>query len=110
MVPPMIIQPFVENSIVHGISNLKEGGIVDIIFSIIKDYLMVEIIDNGIGFDVFTNNIKDILHPYFTTKKYGTGLGLSIVNKILNDHNGKIEFIKINNGAKVEIIFNLNDS
>ena len=49
MVPPMIIQPFVENSIVHGISNLKEGGIVDIIFSTIKDYLMVEIIDNGIG-------------------------------------------------------------
>jgi two-component system, NtrC family, nitrogen regulation sensor histidine kinase NtrY len=75
-----------------------------------NDHINVTIIDNGIGFDVFTNNIKDILHPYFTTKKYGTGLGLSIVNKILNDHNGKIEFIKINNGAKVEIIFNLNDS
>ena len=74
------------------------------------DHINITIIDNGIGFDVFTNNIKDILHPYFTTKKYGTGLGLSIVNKILNDHNGKIEFIKINNGAKVEIIFNLNDS
>ena len=68
------------------------------------------VIDNGVGFDVFTSNIKDILHPYFTTKKDGTGLGLSIVNKILNDHNGKIEFIKINDGAKVEITFNLNDS
>ena len=75
-----------------------------------NDQINVTIIDNGIGFDVFTNNIKDILHPYFTTKKYGTGIVLSIVNKILNDHNGKIEFIKINNGAKVEIIFNLNDS
>ena len=38
-------------------------------------------IDNGIGFGVFKNNIKDILHPYFTTKKGGTGLGLSIVIK-----------------------------
>ena len=28
-------------------------------------------------------NIKDILNPYFTTKKNGTGLGLSIVNKII---------------------------
>ena len=37
-------------------------------------------------------------------------LGLSIVNKIINDHNGKIEFIKINDGAKVQIRFDLNDS
>ena len=55
----------------------------------------------------FSNNLKDILNPYFTTKKNGTGLGLSIVNKIINDHNGKLEFIPISNGAKVEINFNL---
>ena len=75
-----------------------------------SDHINVTIIDNGLGFDILSNNIKDILHPYFTTKKNGSGLGLSIVNKILNDHNGKIEFIKINNGAKVNINFNLNDS
>ena len=39
-------------------------------------------------------------------KKNGTGLGLSIVNKIINDHNGKLNFFSIPNGAKVEIIFN----
>ncbi len=61
--------------------------------------------DNGIGFDGVKKNIKDILNPYFTTKKNGTGLGLSIVNKIVNDHNGKIEFIPIENGAKIKIEF-----
>ena len=75
-----------------------------------NDHIFITIIDNGKGFDIFKNNIKDILHPYFTTKKNGTGLGLSIVNKIINDHNGKIDFIPIENGAKVNITFNLNDS
>ncbi len=75
-----------------------------------NDHIIVTIIDNGLGFDNFANNIKDILHPYFTTKKNGTGLGLSIVNKIINDHNGKIEFVPIKSGAKVNIIFSLNDS
>ena len=63
------------------------------------------ITDTGIGFNQFKSNIKDILNPYFTTKKNGTGLGLSIVNKIINDHNGSIEFIQIDHGAKIEIIF-----
>jgi two-component system nitrogen regulation sensor histidine kinase NtrY len=75
-----------------------------------NDHIFITIIDNGKGFDNFKNNIKDILHPYFTTKKNGTGLGLSIVNKIINDHNGKIDFIPIENGAKINITFNLNDS
>ena len=74
------------------------------------DNIIIDIIDNGLGFEIFAKNIKDILNPYFTTKKNGTGLGLSIVNKIINDHNGKIEFISIDEGAKVQIYFNLNDS
>ena len=40
----------------------------------------------------------------FTTKKEGSGLGLSIVEKILNDHNGFIEFISQKEGAKIKIL------
>jgi two-component system nitrogen regulation sensor histidine kinase NtrY len=68
-------------------------------------HIDVIINDNGIGFNNLNNNIKEILNPYFTTKKEGTGLGLSIVNKIINDHNGAIEFISKNDGAIVKIIF-----
>ena len=70
-----------------------------------NNHIIINLIDNGIGFGIFAANIKDILNPYFTTKKNGTGLGLSIVSKIINDHNGKIEFIPLDEGAKIKIDF-----
>ena len=69
-----------------------------------NDHIKLVIVDTGIGFNDLKSNIKDILNPYFTTKKNGTGLGLSIVNKIINDHNGIIEFKPMNVGAKIEVI------
>jgi two-component system, NtrC family, nitrogen regulation sensor histidine kinase NtrY len=78
---------------------------IDIELNDHDDHINLTIIDTGIGFENLKSNIKDILNPYFTTKKNGTGLGLSIVNKIINDHNGNIEFIPINEGAKIKIIF-----
>jgi len=68
-------------------------------------HISLVINDNGIGFKNLNNNIREILNPYFTTKKDGTGLGLSIVNKIINDHNGNIEFIPKADGAKINIMF-----
>ena len=72
----------------------------------IHNQIELFITDNGIGFGHFEENVKNALNPYITTKKNGTGLGLSIVNKIVNDHNGKIEFIPNSDGAKIKIIFN----
>ena len=47
-VPPMMIQPFVENAIEHGIRELQEGR-VDIVIKEMDNFLKIEIIDNGIG-------------------------------------------------------------
>jgi len=85
-------------------------GKINIEINKLDNNINLRIVDNGIGFGIFADNIKDILNPYFTTKKNGTGLGLSIVNKIINDHNGKIEFIPIEEGAEINIKFTLNDS
>ena len=67
------------------------------------DHISLIINDNGIGFDNLSNSIKEILNPYFTTKKQGTGLGLSIVNKIINDHNGNIDFTSKDDGAIIKV-------
>ena len=80
-------------------------GKISILINDKTDYIEFSIIDNGNGFDDFTKNIKDILKPYFTTKKNGTGLGLSIVNKIIHDHEGSINFFPVEEGAKINIIF-----
>jgi sensor histidine kinase YesM len=48
LIPPMLIQPFVENSIKHGIKTKKEGKIT-LDFSTKNNYLRCTIIDNGIG-------------------------------------------------------------
>ncbi len=72
-----------------------------------SDYITLNIIDDGIGFP--TNNAKDLIKPYFTTKQKGTGLGLSIVNKIINDHNGSIKFLNYKDGAKIEILLPKNN-
>ena len=91
-------------------NNPNYTGKIDIEINKLDNNINIRIVDNGIGFGIFAANIKDILNPYFTTKKNGTGLGLSIVNKIINDHNGKIEFIPIEEGAEININFTLNDS
>ena len=75
---------------------------IDIEITQIRDYIIVNLIDTGIGFE--KNKAKDLIKPYFTTKEKGTGLGLSIVDKIINDHNGSINFSNYKNGAKVQIV------
>tara|TARA_B100000963_G_scaffold361995_1_gene401803 strand:- start:1246 stop:3027 length:1782 start_codon:yes stop_codon:yes gene_type:complete len=94
----------------NAIESLKEkyekhgnfGKKIDIEISSINDYINIVIDDNGIGFD--KENFDNLSKPYFTTKKKGSGLGLSIVEKILNDHNGSIEFLKKKEGAKIKIM------
>ncbi len=48
-VPPMLLQPLVENSVKHGLSSLIEGGTITIRIKKIEDKLRFEISDTGIG-------------------------------------------------------------
>lgn len=48
-IPPMLLQPYVENSIVHGLNNMMTGGILHVEFSIYNDEVICSITDNGVG-------------------------------------------------------------
>ncbi|MEO8933045.1 MAG: histidine kinase [Xanthomarina sp.] len=47
-IPPMIIQMLVENAIKHGISNLKEGGEVQLLTKLEVDKLLIEVTNTGL--------------------------------------------------------------
>lgn len=48
-IPPMLLQPFVENAVVHGVSPLPYPGKISIRFNLQGEILSCEICDNGIG-------------------------------------------------------------
>lgn len=48
-VPPMILQPFIENAFIHGIAPKEGKGHIDIAFRIENEQLLCTITDNGIG-------------------------------------------------------------
>ncbi|OFY62577.1 MAG: hypothetical protein A2V64_02570 [Bacteroidetes bacterium RBG_13_43_22] len=50
-VPTMLIQPYVENSICHGLMPMESRGKVKIEIKLVNDYLTCTIADNGIGRD-----------------------------------------------------------
>jgi len=49
MIPPMLLQPFVENAIWHGLLPLKSKGTLKISFMLHGDFFQCTIEDNGIG-------------------------------------------------------------
>ncbi|MFT5617008.1 MAG: tetratricopeptide (TPR) repeat protein [Arenicella sp.] len=48
-IPPMLIQPFVENAILHGIREMQSGGEISIKVDLSDDLLFVKVLDNGTG-------------------------------------------------------------
>lgn len=49
IIPKLIIQPFVENSIVHGLQTINKNGFIKIDCSLSESFLEIVVSDNGIG-------------------------------------------------------------
>jgi tetratricopeptide (TPR) repeat protein len=64
MIPPLLAQPFIENSLEHGISNRLEPGRIEIHFVYDEGEIILKIIDNGIGL----NHLKSNGHESLATK------------------------------------------
>jgi len=72
-----------------------------------KELLIIEVTDNGIG--IMTEDINNLILPFYTTKDEGkgTGLGLSICYQIIKDMGGTIDISSDKtNGTKIKLLLN----
>jgi len=66
--PPMLIQPFVENAVLHGFKSLDSGGKITVIFESIENQQLSCIVqDNGIGREA-SGSLNKSGHKSFGTK------------------------------------------
>ena len=66
-IPPMLMQPFVENAIEHGFVNQEENRKIDIHLKYFKGELLCTITDNGIGINAQKENRRGNKKPLATT-------------------------------------------
>ncbi len=84
LIPPFIIQPFIENSIHHGLKNKEGEKNLKINIVLDKTYLSIKIADNGIG--------RANAGKYFSEEKMKRkSHGIRIIKERLQLHNDKKE-------------------
>ncbi|MDP5275282.1 hybrid sensor histidine kinase/response regulator [Chengkuizengella axinellae] len=60
MIPPLIVQPLIENSIRHGILKKSTEGMIQLKVEVYKNEIVIEVSDNGIGMS--EEKIKHLLN------------------------------------------------
>lgn len=96
------------NLVKNGIEAIpkKQKGIITIKSWHANYKANIEISDNGEGID--EDNIHSIFVPNFSTKSSGTGLGLAITKKVVEEHNGTIDFSStLGKGTTFSLSFDL---
>jgi two-component system LytT family sensor kinase len=77
LVPSMILQPLIENSIKHGLEPRISGGTITIRSRLHGGKLMIEVEDDGVGIAPGRPHSSGVLHQ-------GTGIGMSNVRERLD--------------------------
>ena len=76
----LMLQPFVENSILHGLEGVNKGGFIRITGEGYQEYLKIVIEDNGCGMTPEVEQIiKEVLENPLLAKQKGLGIGISNV-------------------------------
>lgn len=95
MLPPLVVQPMVENAVRHGITKKTGGGRISIVVAEAGTYYMITIADNGVGFEIER-----------AMRKEGNHVGISNVrDRLARQCHGSLKIdSQIGRGTTVRII------
>lgn len=99
-VPAMLLQPFVENAIKHGVSVLNKNGTIRILASRVQNDLILQVEDNGAGFseESINGNSKGIKLVKERISLLNQSFGnQSVELKINSGENGTTVILKLKN-------------
>jgi signal transduction histidine kinase len=79
------------NVVINGIQAMPEGGALRIHLSSENGSAEIQVQDDGPG---ISPEIRDkIFNLYFTTKEKGSGIGLAMTYRVMQLHNGSVDFV-----------------
>ncbi|MGN1318046.1 MAG: sensor histidine kinase [Lachnospirales bacterium] len=97
-IPPLVVQPLVENAVKHGICQAEKGGTLTIHTKREGDKITIIITDDGVGFDISKLNKNDKNHIGIENVKkrleYMVGGKLDIKSEIGKGTTAKITFYR----------------
>lgn len=94
-IPSMLLQPFAENAVKHGIAQKPDNGKITIVFNKKQNDLVITVSDNGNGFDT-------------TIKHNGLGLALSqnrinLLNSVYKENRFNLAIQSNSNGTTISL-------
>lgn len=98
LIPPMLLQPFIENSIEHGIMHKNAPGYIGVTISQFEEFIQIEIVDDGVGIEK-SQKINQERREHH--KSFATSITLERIENIARQGLGRAE-VTITNRLQTE--------
>ena len=104
LIPPLILQPFVENSIWHGIAKKEGGGHIKVVIEKNSEMILCSVTDNGVGRRL--NLVQEQDGSSQQRKSFGmkiTQARIDLLNKI-KKANASLQVTDLDQGLRIDIM------
>jgi signal transduction histidine kinase len=98
------LQQALLNVLINACQAVDERGTIEVSVKPSAKFAYITIKDNGTG--IGERQLKEVLKPFYTTKRHGSGLGLTIADDTVKEHNGSLD-IKSAPGSGTEVVMSL---